>query len=321
MAIGCSQSRLGGREGIRHRVEPQAQRRGELHGVDDARLLGTRRLEMGAADVPADDDAHTGTFHPVIAFRAYIMSLPSRRGFMDVIPVIDIKGGVVVHARMGRRDDYRPIATPLSPSADPLDVARGLLSVHPFATLYTADLDAIERAGDNDAVLRHLRAELPDVTLWVDRGIAEERAAAAWLQADLGHLVLGSEVQSDAALLRRFADDPRVVLSLDFRGATLQGPPALAAEPAHWPQRVIVMALSRVGSGAGPDVERLFGIRDAAPTKAVYAAGGVRDAADLAALANGGIAGALVASCLHDGRLRGADIAKLQTLRRVGNGA
>jgi phosphoribosylformimino-5-aminoimidazole carboxamide ribotide isomerase len=40
----------------------------------------------------------------------------------------------------------------------------------------------------------------------------------------------------------------------------------------------------------------------------IYAAGGVRDAADLAALARAGIAGALVATALHDGRLRRADI-------------
>jgi len=233
---------------------------------------------------------------------------------MDVIPVIDIKGGVVVHARMGRRDEYRPIVTPLSATADPLDVVRGLLSVHPFTTLYVADLDAIERTGDNSAVLRRLRAELPDTALWVDCGIADHTAAEAWLQADFGHLVIGSEAQTDAALLRRFADHSRVVLSLDFRGMALRGPPALLAEPAHWPQRVIVMALSRVGSGAGPDIERLYGIRDAAPTKAVYAAGGIRDGADLAALANGHIAGALVASCLHDGRLRGPEIETLQML-------
>jgi Histidine biosynthesis protein len=44
----------------------------------------------------------------------------------------------------------------------------------------------------------------------------------------------------------------------------------------------------------------------------VYAAGGVRDADDLAALARVGIAGALVASCLHNGKLAGAQIARLQ---------
>jgi phosphoribosylformimino-5-aminoimidazole carboxamide ribotide isomerase len=62
---------------------------------------------------------------------------------MEIIPVIDVMGGVVVRARMGQRDRYRPIATPLSATSDPVDVARGLLAVHAFKTLYVADLDAI----------------------------------------------------------------------------------------------------------------------------------------------------------------------------------
>ena len=40
---------------------------------------------------------------------------------MDVIPVIDIKNGQVVHAQGGRRDSYRPIQTPLSATSDPAD--------------------------------------------------------------------------------------------------------------------------------------------------------------------------------------------------------
>ena len=40
----------------------------------------------------------------------------------------------------------------------------------------------------------------------------------------------------------------------------------------------------------------------------VYAAGGVRDAADLRALAAAGIAGALVASSLHNGRITAEDL-------------
>jgi uncharacterized protein related to proFAR isomerase len=48
-----------------------------------------------------------------------------------------------------------------------------------------------------------------------------------------------------------------------------------------------------------------------APGKRIFAAGGVRDAADLDLLKRAGIAGALIASCLHDGRLRGSEIARL----------
>ncbi len=234
---------------------------------------------------------------------------------MDIIPVIDLKGGTVVRARFGARDQYRPIETPLSPSSDPVDVTRGLLSVYPFDNLYVADLDAIERRGDNRAILRRLKAEFPRLMLWVDNGIADLGDAEDWLAADLGHLVLGSETQADCAMVHRFADDGRVALSLDFRGESFRGPPALLAESGKWPRRIIVMTLARVGSGAGPDLARLAAIRDAAPGCNIYAAGGVRHVADLADLDRAGIAGALVASCLHDGGLNGTDISTLSRRR------
>ena len=125
----------------------------------------------------------------------------------------------------------------------------------------------------------------------------------------------GSGRSSSAARRKRtrrsfasLAADERVILSLDFRGPAFQGPPEILDDPSAWPARVIAMTLARVGSGAGPDVERLAGVRRMAPGRRVYAAGGVRDAADLAALAHAGIAGALVATALHDGRLGRAEI-------------
>jgi len=231
---------------------------------------------------------------------------------MEVIPVLDLKDGVVVHARMGQRHQYRPIATPLSPSSNPVDVARGLLAVYPFKTLYVADLDAIERTRDNDAALARLKAALPDLTFWVDNGAADLAEAKRWLDAGLGCLVLGSESQKDDGLVRGLTGDDRIILSLDFRGEAFAGPPALLDDVAWWPTRIIAMTLARVGSGSGPDMERLSSIKDRAPDRRVYAAGGVRGPDDLAELRRAGIAGALVASSLHEGTLTGAQIARLQ---------
>ena len=98
------------------------------------------------------------------------------------------------------------------------------------------------------------------------------------------------------------------VRSLDFRGDMFQGPREILTEPALWPRRIIVMTLGRVGSGAGPDVARLAEIRAIASGCEIYAAGGVRDAADLSALKAARASGALIATALHERRIVRADL-------------
>jgi phosphoribosylformimino-5-aminoimidazole carboxamide ribotide isomerase len=227
---------------------------------------------------------------------------------MEIIPVIDLKGGVVVRARMGQRDQYRPIETPLSPTSDPVDVVRGLLSVSAFRTLYVADLDAIERRGDAKTALARVRSAFAQLDIWVDNGLADADAARTFLEEGADRLVLGSEAQADHLLVESLKDDPRVILSLDFRGDSFIGPPSLLATPDIWPRRIIVMTLARVGSAAGPDLERLAAIQTLSARRLIYAAGGLRHAGDLDELKNAGITGVLVASALHDGRLTRADI-------------
>ena len=227
---------------------------------------------------------------------------------MDIIPVLDLRRGDVVHARMGRRDQYRPIETPLCRGSIPGDVADGLLRLAPFPRLYVADLDAIERHGDHTQTLRALAAARPALELWVDRGVADAAAARSWLDANPGTLVLGSESLDDLATLQGLCRDPRVVLSLDFRGDAFTGPERLLEDVAVWPDRVVVMTLARVGAAQGPDLERVAGIVERAEGRAVYAAGGVRNAADLEALCRLGAAGALVATALHSGAVARGNI-------------
>jgi phosphoribosylformimino-5-aminoimidazole carboxamide ribotide isomerase len=227
---------------------------------------------------------------------------------LRVIPVIDLMRGRVVRAQMGDRASYRRLESPLSPTSDPVDVVRGLLTVYPFPTLYVADLDAIQSNGDNFPALRRIREEFPDLQMWIDNGAADDAALDAVVGANLGAPVFGSESQRDANLIARRQGSTRIVLSLDFRGDVFQGPPEILAESALWPQRVIVMTLARVGSGAGPDLGRLASIQSIAGGREIYAAGGVRDADDLRALKEVGISGALIATALHAGRIVAADL-------------
>ncbi len=69
------------------------------------------------------------------------------------------------------------------------------------------------------------------------------------------------------------------------------------------------MSLARVGTHAGPDLDRLAKVKRHAPKAQIYAAGGLHGAADLMRLKEAGMSGVLVASALHDGRLKRADLA------------
>lgn len=229
-------------------------------------------------------------------------------GGFAVIPVIDLMGGQVVRARAGLRHAYAPIETPLAKGSRPADIARGLLATLPARTLYVADLDAIMRGVPPDrAALESVLRACPGLELWVDAGFRDAAGLDAFLAEGLGRPVIGSESQADAALLGRDG----VVLSLDSRGGERLGPPAIHERAERWPEDVIVMTLARVGAGAGPDLAALRAARAlSAGTggggRRFYAAGGVRGPGDLIASRDAGAAGALVASAIHDGSLRGA---------------
>ena len=224
---------------------------------------------------------------------------------MEIIPVIDVKGGAVVHARQGQRDAYQPIVSRLSPTSAPQDVLAGLLRLHPFAKVYIADLDAIQEQGEHSDIIAELARRQPGVEFWVDAGRAF--TAGDNTHGNIHH-VLGSESIPELGVPGAALARTPTILSLDFRGTDFLGPADLLDQPALWPERIIVMTLARVGSSDGPDLERLASIKRRAGTRRVYAAGGVRGRVDLETLRGAGAAGVLVASALHDGRLTPADL-------------
>lgn len=229
-----------------------------------------------------------------------------------IIPVLDLKHGKVVRARAGDRVNYQPIVTPLSPTSEAPDVLRGLRTLAPFPIVYVADLDAISGEGGHGEVLRALVASTPGVEFWLDGGFAS--AASARGAATAGMVpVLGSESLSGTSELpkaRAMLGRGTIVLSLDYRAGQFMGAPEIEHQPDLWPDRIILMTLDRVGTGTGPDFDALKGLVRRAAGRAVFAAGGVRDGADLDQLRAIGVAGVLVATALHDGRLSAAAVSR-----------
>lgn len=230
---------------------------------------------------------------------------------MQLVPVIDLKAGQVVRAYLGRRDHYAPLVTPLAPTSAATDVVEGFLRLFPFPALYVADLDAIDGRGTNQGVIEELSAAFPRTRLWLDAGARDAATLRALLANPRIDPVIGAESLASLDVLSEFADEPRVILSLDFRGSEFLGPPRLLETPGLWPARVIVMTLAHVGADMGPDLATFAAIKARASDKRLYAAGGARDARDLDALRAAGAQGALVASMLHKARLAPADLARL----------
>jgi HisA/HisF family protein len=230
---------------------------------------------------------------------------------VDVIPVIDVAHGQVVRALKGERAGYLPMETPLAPgSSEPASVALGLSRLYPFRKLYLADLDGIEGRGRNTHVVPALSQVLPHAEIWIDAGTGSRGAARAVLAAPVATVVVGTESIETVRGWHDIAVEApeRTVLSLDFRHGEFMGPEAMLTDASLWPSRVIVMTLDRVGANEGPDIKRLENIVARAAGRRVYAAGGVRNRGDLDELRKIGVAGALIASALHSGKISADDL-------------
>lgn len=233
---------------------------------------------------------------------------------MLIIPVLDIRSSHVVGALSGQREYYRPLESKLAASSHPETVLRALLDLYPFDTIYVADLDAIERRGDNLSMLRALGASFPSLSFWVDAGFTDQAAVDRWRAVARVRPVIGSEshrrTESLRSLLSSEAEEPPI-LSLDFHNGAFRGPPEVLAGPWRHPTAVILMDLDRIGTDLGPNVSRLEHMRAQAPHTSFYVAGGTRHAADLLALAAAGAAGTLIATALHSGRLKRHDLRRI----------
>lgn len=232
---------------------------------------------------------------------------------MDVIPVLDLMGGRVVQGFRGERQAYQAVRSVLVAGSEPVAVARALLRECGGRSVYVADLDAISGSGDHLATIGDLAAEL-GAEPWVDAGVSSEGAAARLLAAGAARVVVGTETLTGTGALRKLCaalPAGQVVVSLDMRErgvlsrcpalsgrAPLEALEVLAAEGVG---EVILLALTSVGTGAGPDIDTLRAARAAYPRLRLIAGGGVRGSEDLRRLAAAGADGVLLATALHRG--------------------
>lgn len=249
---------------------------------------------------------------------------------MRVIPVLDLAGGLAVHARGGVRAAYAPVQSVLSPVAgDAARLAGAYRDVLGLAELYIADLDAIT-AGAPAAGLTRLLAG-SGVRVWLDAGVSGAPRAEAAVRAGADIVVVALEtlpsVDALGAVLRAVPE--RSALSLDVRGdvvvrdANASGVPRdplrvaeLAVERGI--RRILVLDLARIGTERGANLSLPRAIRERWPEIELVIGGGIRDAEDVRAAANAGADAVLVGTALHQGRIGTRELARLGELGGAG---
>lgn len=235
---------------------------------------------------------------------------------MLLIPAIDLKSGRCVRLRQGdfnaeTRYEYAP-----------QDLLRryGALGA-PW--LHVVDLDgARDGAGANRALVLALVAERA-VKLQVGGGVRSAALIENLLAAGAARVVVGSaaieEPHAVSGWLERFGSE-RVCLAFDVRldaaavprvytrgwtqGTALDLWRAIEPFRAHGLKHVLCTDIDRDGTFAGPNLALYAQATRLFPKLAWQASGGVRNAADLTALAATGVAAAVSGKALLDGHIK-----------------
>jgi phosphoribosylformimino-5-aminoimidazole carboxamide ribotide isomerase len=234
---------------------------------------------------------------------------------MRIIPVIDLLHNQAVHAVKGERQKYRPVASVLCKSSDPLEIAAAFRSRLGLREIYIADLNAIrDPAGPDHRPVIEALASNVEFRILLDAGVSDADDAARWLESGVHKVVVGSETLLAWEGLERImaaAGSDRIVFSLDCRDgkilsrsselATLS--PMQALERAHGAgvREMILLDLNRVGSGSGINLPLAAEARAAFPGSTLLAGGGIAGLQEIRELKSLGVEGVLVATALHRG--------------------
>lgn len=240
-------------------------------------------------------------------------------------PAIDLKGGQVVRLKRGEMADATVYGQ------DPAAQAAAF-AAQGFSWLHVVDLDgAFAGKPANVAAVRGILAAAA-MPVQLGGGIRTMETAAAWIEAGVARIILGSVAVKNPAFVREacHAFPGKVALGIDARGGMVatEGWAEVSDIPALDLARrfedagaaaIIFTDIDRDGMLGGSNVEATRALAGAVGVP-VIASGGVSGLEEIAQLraAPEGIAGAILGRALYDGRLIPAEaLAAAGTSARV----
>jgi phosphoribosylformimino-5-aminoimidazole carboxamide ribotide isomerase len=239
-----------------------------------------------------------------------------------IVPVVDVKGGLAVHAIKGQRDAYAPVNCRWCKDGNIVSLVKGYKEIFGLHDLYVADLDAIMNGKTSRAAYKLILANV-DGEVMIDAGIDSIDQLRRVASEGFESLILGTESIPSVSLLADIIDqnEHATIVSLDVKdGAVLSPAKQLAGTKIYdtfraienlGPAAIIFLDMSGVGASTGINpVAKELASKANIP---LYLGGGLRSASDVVDARSAGFAGVLVATALQAGLISPGEAARLAT--------
>ncbi|WP_040681805.1 HisA/HisF family protein [Methanobrevibacter boviskoreani] len=224
---------------------------------------------------------------------------------IEIVPVLDLIGNQAVSGKSGNRSTYTPLNTIYAPNSDPLNIANGL-ELNGAKEIYIADLDLIEKQGNNLYKIKDVNTVLP---VMLDCGIRDFESFKFYLDFAYKLIVATETIESIDEMRKIFDTFPRerIVVSVDIKDGQLYSNNLdMSLEEFRDvlreldPNEIILLNISDVGTGNGYDIRFLDDFKE---FKDKIIIGGGINQEDLEPLERYGVKKALIGTALHNGSI------------------
>lgn len=224
---------------------------------------------------------------------------------IEIIPVIDLRGGIAVSGKSGEREKYRPLESVYSPSPDPVNIALSFQAAG-ARSIYIADLDAIEGTGSNLDAVRRVNKILPVI---LDAGVRDSETFRFMLEFASRVVVATETLESTGELEEILRNYPhqRTVISVDVKDMKLHsrniemGLEEFRDLLTGYEANIILLDIGAVGTSSGFNRELLELFK---PLMGRVIPGGGVLPEEIPELEAMGVRAVLVGRALHEGMVR-----------------
>ena len=211
---------------------------------------------------------------------------------MNIIPAIDIKGGMVVRAMGGNRKYYQPVHISLNQSSDPIVFTRRIIQLYHPSVIYLADLDSLNNDGDNINIIIELCNLFKNIIFWVDVGNRKIRSLE---KNNIIHVMCSECLKKIKNFNYIYKNH---IYSYDYKEGII-GFKYFQKLDSKYKNKIILMNMSDVGTSKGPDYRHIKRICRSSK-KEYYVAGGINSVFDIIRLRNMKVNGVIVSSILFN---------------------